>query len=322
MEQETDKSELPFVYGALDDVILESSCKEGGSLSLLPLCAPAAFEINVRRRKEKERETTHAVMGRGWSKKKQKTLAKMARGETVDLRFKGIGDDGARAVADTLRVNGTVTKVFLSNNAIGNDGVRALGDAVRVNTTVTTLNLRDNSIGAEGARAVADALRVNATISILRLECNSIGADGVRALADGLKVNSTVTELNLYLNSIGDDGARAVADALRVNSTLTDVKLWHNSIGDGGARAVADAIRVNSTVTKLGLDGNKAISSELRDEIEALVKDIDGRMKSQARLKSLETKRAKKKITREGDKGTRSLKETHTHTQRGDTRVL
>ncbi|KAL0238607.1 hypothetical protein GEMRC1_013080 [Eukaryota sp. GEM-RC1] len=167
--------------------------------------------------------------------------------------FNSIGNEGAIALAEALKVNSTVTRINLEFNSIGNEGAIALAEALKVNSTVTRINLEYNSIGKEGAIALAEALKVNSTVTKFDLWRNSIGDEGAVALADALKVNSTVTEINLPDNSIGDEGAVALADALKVNSTVTEINLPDNSIGDEGAIALADALKVNSTVTKINL---------------------------------------------------------------------
>jgi hypothetical protein len=100
-----------------------------------------------------------------WGVKERVELAEMARGEKIVFWDVGIGIDG---VADVLRVNSTVTELFLSSkdNSIGTDGACVLADALRVNSTVKLLLIM-GAIGADGARAVADALRGNSTLTIV-----------------------------------------------------------------------------------------------------------------------------------------------------------
>jgi len=80
------------------------------------------------------------------------------------------------------------------DNRIGDDGARALAEALKANSTLTTLDLNracclippsvvvicyirmiygclDNSIGDNGARALAEALKANSTLTNLDLSC-------------------------------------------------------------------------------------------------------------------------------------------------------
>jgi Ran GTPase-activating protein (RanGAP) involved in mRNA processing and transport len=61
-----------------------------------------------------------------------------------------------------------LTSVDLRVNSIGDDGAKAIAEALKVNAVVTTLYLYDNNIGPEGAMAIAEALKVNAVLKNLR----------------------------------------------------------------------------------------------------------------------------------------------------------
>ncbi|KFH71343.1 hypothetical protein MVEG_01643 [Podila verticillata NRRL 6337] len=80
----------------------------------------------------------------------------------------------------------------LGTNLIGDNGAQALSEALKINSTLTTLNLRSNFIGDDGAQALAEALKTNSTLSVLDLSDNSIGNYGVQALSEALKTNSTI----------------------------------------------------------------------------------------------------------------------------------
>ena len=148
-------------------------------------------------------------------------------------------------VAEILTSNTSVTEVFLSGNEkIGDEGAKALAEALKVNATVKLLNLSDCGIGDDGAAALAEALRSNTSLTKLGLWVNEdIGDEGAKALAGALKVNTTVEELILDACGIGDDGAAAFAEALRSNTSLT--KLWldrNDGIGEQGKQLLRDAV--------------------------------------------------------------------------------
>ena len=167
-----------------------------------------------------------------------------------------IGDQGATGLAEALKVNSTLTVLYLSDNRIGDQGATGLAEALKVNSTLTKLDLRGNGIGDQGATGLAEALKVNSTLTKLDLSGNGIGDQGATGLAEALKVNSTLTKLDLRGNRIGDQGATGLAEALKVNSTLTWLDLIGNGIGDQGATGLAEALKVNSTLTWLDLRGN------------------------------------------------------------------
>jgi Ran GTPase-activating protein (RanGAP) involved in mRNA processing and transport len=234
-----------------------------------------------------------------------KKLAEALRGNTTltMLRLDGvIGFIDRAALADALKVNKTLTTLYLTLNRFSAEDVEALADALKVNKTLTTLDLSFNKINAKGAEALADALKVNKTLTKLRLAGNKIDAKGAEALADALEINQTLTKLDVSFsnfgaggavalllvgapggnktlttldlqdNQLGAEGAQALASALRINKTLTTLDLSDNDIGDVGAEALASRLRGNTTLTKLKIKDN-AISD---DGAVALVRALRG----------------------------------------------
>ena len=67
------------------------------------------------------------------------------------LKFNFVGAEGAEAIADTLRVNGSLTSLRLDSNKIGPEGAKAIGDALSVNASLTKLDVRFNPIASEAA---------------------------------------------------------------------------------------------------------------------------------------------------------------------------
>ena len=165
---------------------------------------------------------------------------------SMDLRFKIILDEGAREIAQALKVNETITSVDLGSNFIGAAGAREIAEALGVNKAITRVDLLGNSIGDAGAIAIAEALKDNKTIDIVNLLSNHIEDEGAIAIAEALKDNKTINIVDLGNNYMGDEGARAIAEALKVNKTITTVDLSNNSIGHAGDMAIYDLIQRNT----------------------------------------------------------------------------
>ncbi|KJE90017.1 hypothetical protein CAOG_009423 [Capsaspora owczarzaki ATCC 30864] len=136
-----------------------------------------------------------------------------------------VGDAGALAIAEALKVNTTVTKIELCQNQIGEVGARALAETLKVNETVTWIAIWRNQIGDAGASAVAEALKVNKTVTCLILAENRIADAGAQAIAELIKVNKTLAWLNLSWNFIGEVGIQAIADAREFNPTQIDLNI-------------------------------------------------------------------------------------------------
>jgi hypothetical protein len=168
----------------------------------------------------------------------------------LDLGHNNIGDEGAIAIVEALKVTAVLTKLELYGNNIGVDGAKAIAEALKVNAVMTELELCGNKIGDEGAEAIAEALKVNAVLTELQLGGNTIGDEGAIAIAEALKVNAVLTELSLWNHlwndNIGPEGAIAIAEALKVNAVLTKLDIQNNRMGDAGEKAVQDAVKDRS----------------------------------------------------------------------------
>ena len=66
----------------------------------------------------------------------------------MDLRANSIGVDGAKAIAEALKVNAVMTTLYLGNNySIGDEGAIAIAEALKVNAVLTKLYLWNNNFG-------------------------------------------------------------------------------------------------------------------------------------------------------------------------------
>jgi len=152
----------------------------------------------------------------------------------LDLSCNNIDDEGAKLIADTLKVNHTLEKLYFSSNNIGVDGAKYIADALKVNYSLKTLDLSSNNIGADGAKQIADALIVNYSLESLNLHETTICDDGAKAIADALKVNYSLKTLDVSFNNIYDDGAKHIAQTFKVNHHLKELNLRENKISDDG----------------------------------------------------------------------------------------
>ena len=59
----------------------------------------------------------------------------------MSLYDNNIGDEGGKAIGEALKVNTSLTKIYLSDNNIGDEGAKAIGEALKVNTSLTEIYL-------------------------------------------------------------------------------------------------------------------------------------------------------------------------------------
>ena len=101
-----------------------------------------------------------------------------------------------------------------------------IADALKVNSSLTTLYLGCNEIQQEGTMTIADALKVNSSLTYLAIVANLIRSEGAAALADALLENTGMTSLHFQYNQINRKGAASIARALTYNPTLVDLKVY------------------------------------------------------------------------------------------------
>ena len=71
----------------------------------------------------------------------EKTI-KLRDGLLTDIFYlNNIGDEGAKAIGEALKVDTSLTSMYLLHNNIGDEGGKAIGEALKVNTSLTKINL-------------------------------------------------------------------------------------------------------------------------------------------------------------------------------------
>ena len=191
----------------------------------------------------------------------------------------GLGPDSARALADGLRANGSVTSLSLAGAPIGKEGAWALSAALATDGLLTTLSLPYCDLGPGGGVALATALRTNTALRYLDLSGNHLCGkqqlpggvwDGehttvaMAALADALP-HSAVTSLTLRHNELEDAGCVALAAALRADAPLAALDLQLNSVGDAGAIALLESLAANTSAWSIDLRENALGTKAVKD---------------------------------------------------------
>ncbi|KAI9093064.1 hypothetical protein DFS34DRAFT_567948, partial [Phlyctochytrium arcticum] len=82
-----------------------------------------------------------------------------------------------------LSEESSIRSLSIRSNNIGDVGAKAISEQLRINRMLSHLNLWNNKITKEGAEALAESLRFNQTLTSLSLACNDIGDDGAIAFS-------------------------------------------------------------------------------------------------------------------------------------------
>ena len=90
-----------------------------------------------------------------------------------------------------------LTSLSLGNNKLGAQGAKAIADSLHVNGALTELSLADNEISDQGAAVIGDALRVNGALTSLDPRINTIDRAAKRALNEANAKRTTPVRLDL-----------------------------------------------------------------------------------------------------------------------------
>jgi Ran GTPase-activating protein (RanGAP) involved in mRNA processing and transport len=197
--------------------------------------------------------------------------------ETQSAPGRGRGPSPAAAVAVTVAasVKHTIDDELKQSTArlndckLGDAEVKYVAEQLKRNTTVHKMYIFHNSIGVAGARYLSEAIKHNNVMTHFYIGSNSLGDEGVRYISEALKRNRSIKQIYLSNNSIGDDGARYISDVIRHNTCITTIYLHTNNIGDQGARSIIEALKHNISINKIYLDNNY-ISASLLSSINKL----------------------------------------------------
>ncbi|MEU9062327.1 gala protein [Streptomyces sp. NPDC048430] len=183
-------------------------------------------------------------------------LARSPHAAHVLLGTNSLGDEGARSVADALRLDGHgLRTVYLGCNRIEAEGAAALAGALGPDSTVRALWLKRNPLGDAGVRALAPMLARNTVLRTLDLVNSGITAAALEVLLDVLRTREQPLE-RLFLggNGLGAESAPLLAALIR-EAGVRELYLPANHLGDAGAAELA-AVADPARPVRLGLGGN------------------------------------------------------------------
>ncbi|KAL0240016.1 hypothetical protein GEMRC1_010124 [Eukaryota sp. GEM-RC1] len=95
---------------------------------------------------------------------------------SLDLCYCRLSDVNFLSIIDSLRLNSAlnVRGIYFEGNLFGNCSAKALAELLKENATISKIDLWGNSVGNEGALAFSNVLKLNYTIKSISLENNPI----------------------------------------------------------------------------------------------------------------------------------------------------
>jgi hypothetical protein len=79
---------------------------------------------------------------------------------------------------------------------MGNKGANAIGEGLKLNTSLTSLGLADHYLGIEGARVIGEGLKTNT--SLTSLDFGTISFEEAMELREGLISNTSLISLRVH----------------------------------------------------------------------------------------------------------------------------
>jgi hypothetical protein len=155
-----------------------------------------------------------------------------------------LGRDGAKLLVESAWPS--VESLDLASCGLGDEGAKAIADWP---DTLATLDLSNNGITAKGAEMIAKRRGLRG-LRALRIVMNPIGSGGATALA-AASFASELRDLNLFSNRIGAPGLRSLINAM---PKLEKLKLGsENSYRDEGLKLASAGALPN--VRDLAVEG-------------------------------------------------------------------
>eukprot|EP00933_Yihiella_yeosuensis_P054681 TRINITY_DN5319_c3_g1_i1.p1 TRINITY_DN5319_c3_g1~~TRINITY_DN5319_c3_g1_i1.p1 ORF type:complete len:371 (+),score=99.72 TRINITY_DN5319_c3_g1_i1:178-1290(+) len=127
-----------------------------------------------------------------------------------------LGVEGSVLIAEALQEGARVEELNLQDNGLGQDGAKSIADAIGTEGSfLRSLNLWHNAMEDAGILLIAESLQKNGKLEVLNLGFNSFTDEAADALADALeKRGQRLRELNVEFNEIGERAAARLAQAL------------------------------------------------------------------------------------------------------------
>lgn len=140
-----------------------------------------------------------------------------------------LGEDGITLKLDHEALQKCPKVKWPMSSNLGVEGAKALANELKINTRTHWIWLYNNGVQAEGAEAIALALKqYNHTLRTISLYGNDIRDHGARAFGAMLMSNHKMQELFLGANSIGDIGVKSIAEGEQVLVLLQTLQKYKN----------------------------------------------------------------------------------------------
>lgn len=182
--------------------------------------------------------------------------------ERLCLDHGGIGDKGAEALAETIRVNQSISELSLVDNWITPKGSEFIIGSLINSKSVRRVDFSENRLGCQtidynAGQQIRSLVIKNSLITELVLRANKLTCKDVEQIAEGVIENVTLQSLDLSYNEINYRGAVAIAKILSHNSELREINLeWNKFRTQGSFLILNEGLNINNTIKRFNLAWN------------------------------------------------------------------
>lgn len=210
-----------------------------------------------------------ACLSKGLTPKASLIVRKMLT-RSLDLQHKGIGDEMAALLAESLKAMPCLERVNLEDNNLSDEGMGPILQALSHVTSLRSLNLASNEIGGVAAEELGNYLvRDDCPLQTLTLHHADVDDFEGERFVNALASNTSLTEVDLSFNKIGSaenlntvypdltTATEAMAELLVLPTCpLRILKLTWNMMRLDSAVQFSQALAVNESLTYLDVSYN------------------------------------------------------------------
>ena len=189
--------------------------------------------------------------------------------QVLNLRHSGLGDKGAVALSECLKVNKAITDLSLVDNWVTPLGGRAILQAISANTYITSLDVSENRLGYRASQLGQEAELGEILFKLLQNESkckqlntiilrdNYIGDKDMEKMCEALCSNTWLNTIDVSYNELGPISGKALGTMLGSNMDLRNVNLeWNRLRSLGSHSVISEGVMENNTLRKLSLAWN------------------------------------------------------------------
>lgn len=154
----------------------------------------------------------------------------MSENDTIErlvVDFCPLGDDGCRALCESLRWNGSLHYFSMQYCGITAVGAEIIASRVIKGSNVNYLSLRGNLFEGDGIKELGLALSVGTKIENLDLADTGFGfyPDAIEVLCEGIENNTSLSIINLDLNTMVPQGPESLLAAITKNKRIVSMPI-------------------------------------------------------------------------------------------------